>query len=163
MVHGECARYSMSFLNKSRTWMWGPFYGIWAGERGTLKAHYTTSLRSCRTNKDFCQCVLPHRSSENSWKKVAFASQSMSDTAWQYAQIEKEALVTTWACEKFVNFKVGKHFLFETDHKHTKGFNWEHGNVMVCGSLSTEKKIFSEKFQFSSNKLGKWRKTMQVM
>ena len=54
---------------------------------------------------------------DNSWKPVAFASRSMSKTERQYAHIEKEALVKTWACEKFANFIVGKHFLIETDHK----------------------------------------------
>ena len=41
----------------------------------------------------------------------------MSETERRYAQIEKEALATTWACEKFANFLIGKHFLVETDHK----------------------------------------------
>ena len=41
----------------------------------------------------------------------------MSETERRYAQIEKEALATTWACEKFANFIVGTHFQIETDHK----------------------------------------------
>ena len=35
----------------------------------------------------------------NSWKPLAFASRSISETELIYAQIEKEALATTWACE----------------------------------------------------------------
>ena len=34
-----------------------------------------------------------------------------------YAQIKKEAVVTTWACEKFSDFILGKQFAIETDHK----------------------------------------------
>ena len=35
----------------------------------------------------------------------------------QYAQIKKEGLATAWACERFVDFIVGKHIENETDHK----------------------------------------------
>ena len=52
-----------------------------------------------------------------SWKPVAFASRSMSETEHRYAQIEKEVLATTWACEKFADIIVGKHIKIETDHK----------------------------------------------
>ena len=42
----------------------------------------------------------------------------MSDTELCYAQIEKEALATTtWACDKFKDFLIGKHFCIETFHK----------------------------------------------
>ena len=41
----------------------------------------------------------------------------MSETEWRYAQIEKEALATTWTCDKFSHFIIGKHIKIETDHK----------------------------------------------
>ena len=50
-------------------------------------------------------------------KPVAYASRSMTSTEQRYAQIEKEALATTWACEKFSDYLVGKDFEIETDHK----------------------------------------------
>ena len=41
----------------------------------------------------------------------------MTETERQYAQIEKEALATTWACEKSSDFVLWKHIMIETDHK----------------------------------------------
>ena len=54
---------------------------------------------------------------EGQWKPVAYASYSMSDSERRYAQIEKEALATTWACEKFSAYILGRHFEIESDHK----------------------------------------------
>ena len=51
------------------------------------------------------------------WKPVAYASRSMTETEARYAQIEKEALATTWACERFTDYILGKQFHIETDHK----------------------------------------------
>ena len=52
-----------------------------------------------------------------SWKPIAFASRSLTDTERRYAQIEKEALAVTWACEKFSEYVLGKQIQLETDHK----------------------------------------------
>ena len=53
----------------------------------------------------------------NTWKPVAFTSRSMTEVERRYAQIEKEALATTWACEKFADYILGAKFTIETDHK----------------------------------------------
>ena len=54
---------------------------------------------------------------ENEWKPVAYASRSMTEAETRYAQIEKEPLATTWACERFINYILGKQIQIETDHK----------------------------------------------
>ena len=41
----------------------------------------------------------------------------MSGVEQRYAQIEKEALATTWACERYSNFLIGKTFHIESDHR----------------------------------------------
>ena len=51
------------------------------------------------------------------WKPIAYASRSMSETERRHAQIEKEALAATWACDKFADYLLGRSFLIETDHK----------------------------------------------
>ena len=60
--------------------------------------------------------VLLQREGED-WKLVAYASKSMTPTEGRYAQIEKEALVITWACGKFSDYVLGQKFTIETDHK----------------------------------------------
>lgn len=42
---------------------------------------------------------------------------AMSGVGQQYAQIENETLATTWACERYRNFLIGKTFRIDTDHK----------------------------------------------
>ena len=54
---------------------------------------------------------------EQMWKLVAYASRALSDTERQHAQIEKEGLATTWACEKFSTYILGRSFVVESDHK----------------------------------------------
>jgi len=51
------------------------------------------------------------------WRPVAYASRSMSTTEECYAQIKKEALAITWACNKFSMYLLGRQFEIETDHK----------------------------------------------
>ena len=51
------------------------------------------------------------------WSPVAYASRSMTPTEQRYAQVEKEALAATWACERFSCFILGRPFELETDHK----------------------------------------------
>ena len=51
------------------------------------------------------------------WQPVIYASRAMTSTECRYAQVEKEAHATTWACEKFASYVLGKKFTIETDHK----------------------------------------------
>ena len=50
---------------------------------------------------------------------VMYISRALTPTEQNYAQIEKEALAMTWACEKFHCYLFGSEepFLIETDHK----------------------------------------------
>ena len=54
---------------------------------------------------------------DKQWYPIAYASCVMTNTETRYAQIEKEALAITWACEKFSQYILGKRVLLETDHK----------------------------------------------
>jgi len=61
--------------------------------------------------------VLNQKQPDGTWRPVAYCSRSLSNTEGRYAQIEKESLALTWACEHFSDYLIGKHFLAETDHK----------------------------------------------
>ncbi|XP_046408442.1 uncharacterized protein K02A2.6-like [Ischnura elegans] len=76
--------------------------------------------RKCRVSADSSSYGLGAVLEQNQngvWKAVSFASRSLTDTEQRYAQIEKEALALTWACEKFTSYIQGSHFILRTDHK----------------------------------------------
>ena len=50
-------------------------------------------------------------------RPVCFASRSLTDTEKRYAVIEKVALASSWACEKYAVYVTGTNFVLETDHK----------------------------------------------
>lgn len=50
-------------------------------------------------------------------KPVVYISPSLSPIEERYAQIEKEALAFTWACEHFSDFPIHIEFCIQTDHK----------------------------------------------
>ena len=51
------------------------------------------------------------------WQPIAYASRSMTDAETRYAQIEKELLSITYACERFHQVVSGQDISVETDHK----------------------------------------------
>lgn len=61
--------------------------------------------------------VLLQEDTDGQRRPVAYASRALTSTEQRYAQVEKEALAITWACEKFRMYILGLPFHIETDHK----------------------------------------------
>ncbi|RXN06598.1 Transposon Ty3-G Gag-Pol poly [Labeo rohita] len=104
-------------LSKKNCWIWGMEQ---AKAFQTLKdalssppvlAIYDPN-RDCKMSADASSyglgAVLMQRWQEG-WKPIAYASRSLTQTEQRYAQVEKEALGLTWACERFRDFLIGKH------------------------------------------------------
>ena len=72
---------------------------------------------SADSSKNALGAVLLQYNNEGNWQPVEYASRKMTETETRYAMVEKEALATTWACEKFDYYLVGRKFEIETDHK----------------------------------------------
>ncbi|UYV66509.1 K02A2.6-like [Cordylochernes scorpioides] len=90
-----------------------------------LEAVLTRLSKSGLTlNKDKCKFAVIQLLSAVIWQTkdglrqvITYASRTLSETERRYAQIDKEALTITWACEKFKQYIQGLVINLETDHK----------------------------------------------
>ena len=112
-------------LRKDNAWLWGPdqdeaFSWVKAelSKPTTLLVYNPEAPTkvSADASSFGLGAVLLQRA-ESEWKPVVYASRSMTETDHRYAQIEKEALAITWACERFSDYILGKTVSIETDHK----------------------------------------------
>ena len=109
-------------IKKSNMWTWGPQQ---QQAFDSIKEDLTTppGLALYNPNVDTLvsadassygmgAVLLRQQDSTAKWKPVAYASRALSKTLTEqrYAQIEKEALASTWACERFTEFLIGKTF-----------------------------------------------------
>ena len=54
--------------------------------------------------------ILVQQQPDGSLRPVVYASRALTPTEQRYAQIEKEALALTWACERFQEYLLGRQF-----------------------------------------------------
>jgi len=121
----ELSRPLRELLSTRQSWVWGP-----SQEKSfaDIKQELTQPAVLCLYDPDAPVKVSADASSYSLravllqqvgsvWRPVAYASRAMTETERRYAQIEKEALASTWACERFSNYILGRRFLIESDHK----------------------------------------------
>ena len=125
-------------LSKNTAWIWGEAQKKAFSElKQELQSDRVLAMYDC--NKETLVsadassygigAVMMQRQQSGDMRPVAFASRSMTVTETRYAQIEKEALAITWACEHWEalavtwacehwdELLVGMRFSIETDHK----------------------------------------------
>jgi transposase InsO family protein len=114
-----------TLLKKGNDWLWGPKQEeAFRALKVVLSSFPTLTKfdldRAHRVTADSSQhalgaALLQHE--EGGWHPVAYASRTLTEAERRYAQIEKEALAVTWACQKFDFYLVGRKFEVESDHK----------------------------------------------
>ena len=113
-------------LRKDSVWVWGEpqqkaFEQIkQALVSPTVLAHYNPNrptIISADASNTGLGAVLFQVQDDGQRRPVCYVLRSLSDTEKRYAVIEKEALETTWASERFSHYVLGIPFTLETDHK----------------------------------------------
>ena len=110
-----------ALLSKSTEWAWKPdqseVFSRVKEEPSKPTLQLSMTVRHPPKSQHMLHYMAWGKYSCRKCRPVANASGSMTSTERYYAQIEKEALAITWACEKFVDYKLGKRITIETDHK----------------------------------------------
>ena len=103
-------------LSKQNQWIWGdqqiqaftaikvelsttPILALYSADQETVISADASSYG--------LGAVLTQKQPDGNWCPVGYASRSLTPTEQCYAQIEKEALAVTWACEQFGEYLIG--------------------------------------------------------
>ena len=101
-----------ALLSSKNTWVWGDHqetaFNLIKREltMPTVLSLYDpsadTKIAADASSFGLGAVLLQKRQSE--WRPVAYASRALTETECRYAQIEKEGLASTWACERFSDY-----------------------------------------------------------
>ena len=115
-----------ALLKDKAAWLWGSAQDVAFSKLKTLLTSnktlklYDPSLCAKVTADSSSYglgAVLSQKSEDGTWHPVAYAWRSLSSTEKRYAQEEKEALASAWACNHFEDYLIGLKYILETDHK----------------------------------------------
>ena len=123
----EISKPLRNLLSVKNEWVWGPaqsqsFLAMKTelSSPDKLLAHYDPQAEtqvSADASPYGLGAVMTQKQENGEWRPVAYNSRALSDVERRYAQIEKEALAVTWACERLSDLLIGKTFHLKTDHK----------------------------------------------
>ena len=85
----------------------------------TVPAHFNFALDvgiSCDASDVGIGCVLFRRYSDDSERRIANASKTLTQTQRRYRHIQKEALAIIFSLSNFHQFLYGRRFILVTDH-----------------------------------------------
>ena len=123
----EISKPLRDLLSVKNEWVWGPaqsqsFLAMKTelSSPDKLLAHYDP-LAETQVPADASPyglgAVMTQKQENGEWRPVAYNSRALSDVERRYAQIKKDALAVTWACERLSDLLIGKTFPLKTDHK----------------------------------------------
>ncbi len=114
-------------LNKTNEWSWGEQQeSAWQELKSILTTEPVlqfyhpdrkTKISADASKSGLGAVILQKDDDHDEWYPVAYASRAMTPAEVRYAQIEKECLALTFACQRFHQFIYGQTFQAETDHK----------------------------------------------
>ena len=121
----ELSKPMRELLSSKQVWSWGPAQEeSFAKVKTELTTQTVLALYDPQADTKISADASTHglgavllQKHGKEWRPVAYVSRATTETETRYAQIEKEALAITWACEKFSIYILGKHISIETDHK----------------------------------------------
>ena len=115
-------------LKKDRSWVWGTAQEEAFQKIKTLLCSTNhilvfydikrETVVSADASAHGLGATLLQRQDDGALRPVTYASRALTPTEERYAQIEKEALAVTWACERFFDYLIGLDtFIIQSDHK----------------------------------------------
>ena len=112
-------------MQKDSQWVWGtPHQQTFEEIKSILTAAPVLALydsnKDTKVSADASSFELGgvlQKQEDQTWRPVMFISRAPTPVECRYVQIEREASVLTWACERFSNYIVAKSIVAETDHK----------------------------------------------
>ena len=113
-------------LNKKNEWVWGKpkrqafedvKQALFVSPVLSLFDQNSDTIVSADASSHGLGAVLLQKQPSGEWKPVSYISISLTPTERCYAQIEKEALAFTWACERFSDYLLGVSLHIQMNHK----------------------------------------------